>query len=231
MTMIHLTTALKGKNVSWADQVADFCLNPVHYLWEGRKVEIIERGELSAYIVDSAYREKDHHFLMTALMVILLIPGLCVGGIFKAIAVSFHHTQDQDFIMGRVLATWEKTEERLKPMKVFDGGKSREFCTQIRALQEALKKVVSDEKDGPLFLSEVQEIELPFDSQELNHTILKNLDLLWNLKLLHLNNHQCSAEEKALLKKMDPLVTSKGKSADCLQAMTVQQYLSRPILV
>jgi hypothetical protein len=97
----HLTCVVQDPTTaSRLEDMASFCLQPAQYLFGGRQVSRITPALLQSIPI---YQSSDRSWLKMASMIVLLIPGLLIGGLCKAVAVYLYHIKEHDALAERCL--------------------------------------------------------------------------------------------------------------------------------
>lgn len=220
-----LLTEVKAKNISTEEKIANFCLRPAQYLWNGKKIDFIQELDQKAVQIDFIY-SYEHSWVKTVLMVALLIPGVLLGSAFKAYATCRHHVREDDAFIKKCLKK-DAVGTILTPT-----GQS-EFGKKIRNFISVLQSTGSwnshfNDASKPLFLSEIEDMRLLYEENhpsalggwgkgympkaaEVNRNILNNIHLLWNLSYINLADHYATSQpevEVSALKEINPYVVS-----------------------
>ncbi|KAF3361821.1 hypothetical protein PHSC3_001587 [Chlamydiales bacterium STE3] len=222
-----LLTQVQRKNIGTAETVANFCLKPAQYLWNGKKIDFIQEDDLKAAQVDFIFNSQQRSWKMTAFMVVLLIPGTLLGATLKAYALlRSYDREDTAFLLDCL--------KKEQANKIFVPQGQAEFGEKIRQLTETIRSTGSlsarlMDKNKPLFLSEIGDLRLLYEENhpsafggwtkecnpkaiEVNNTMLDNIHLLWNLSYINLVDRyrplSYPVGEEWSLKKINPTVTS-----------------------
>lgn len=221
-----LLAEVKANNISTVETVANFCLRPAQYLWNGKKIDFIQASGQKAAQLDFIYTSKEHSWVKTALMVVLLVPGTLLGIAFKAYATFRYHVREDDVFMKSCL-------QKGVMGTIFTPKGQSEFGEKIRAFIAVLQSTgpwnshLSD-TSRPLFLSEVKSMRLLYEqnhpsalggwsqgydsrAEQINRDILNNIHFLWNLSYINLADHYSVhplGTEASGLKEVNPFVVS-----------------------
>jgi hypothetical protein len=221
-----LLTEVKAKNISTVEKIANFCLKPAQYLWNGKKIDFIQELDQKAVQIDFIYNSKEHSWIKTALMVVLLIPGVLLGSTFKAYATCRHHVREDDVFMKKCLKK-DVVGTILTPTGQSEFGKKIGHFISVLQSTGSWNSHLKD-TSKPLFLSEIENMRLLYEeihpspaegwcrqyapeAEEVNRNILNNIHLLWNLSFINLADHYVSSApriEVSALKEINPSVIS-----------------------
>ncbi|MDR3624999.1 MAG: hypothetical protein P4L16_07670 [Chlamydiales bacterium] len=213
-----LTTEVKGKEIHSIENFANMCLKPAQYLWNGKKVELIQRDEQLALQTDFIYQLDERSWKKCAIMVVLLIPGVIIGIALKAYAMHQYHAKGSDEFIKKCL------NKDIGTVYVSKGQNS--FGKLVSGYIQKLKLEENDLKNRKIiFLSEVDYIALRNETHhctsylqktwitkfstrnfQVNGDILRDVDLLWNLGCLNLADRQLLHDDKVVLIKMNPMI-------------------------
>jgi hypothetical protein len=209
---LFYTLKIQAKNTSPLERVGDFFLTPVHYLWDGRKVDWIQNGEEQIACQFAPLYPKGN-WLKTAWMIAALIPGIILGTLIKAPVFFFHKSKHDAFILKAYNQRPNRTFYALQK----DGQDSTLFTEKLDNLQKACKDrltLTAKEAEAPVFFSEISTIHLrrvhdqPNETEkktaEQNKRILENLELMWNLKTLYTNGYKIEEETFQEIKERFP---------------------------
>ena len=181
-------TRLQGMNVSTIEKFGNFCLTPAQYLWNGKKVDLIQTGSNTAIQIDYIYDPSESYpWEKTAFMITLFIPSTLIGAackLYSSYAYPFH--QEEDAWIKRCLQNRPESSQILCPK-----GQAY-FAQEVQCFINALKEIEhhrynylnfpKDEK--PVFLSDIIGLELPPEAHHRrysNRDILNRINFLWNL--------------------------------------------------
>lgn len=220
-----LLTEVKAKNISTAEIIANFCLTPARYLWNGKKIDFIQESGQKAAQVDFIYTSNESSWVKTAFMVVLLIPSTFLGMAFKGYATYRYHVLEDDVFLQNCL-------KRDAIGKLFTGKGQSAFGEKIRAFIDVLKSTYLwnphfKHTNKPLFLSEITSMRLLYEENfptsggwtkqsmpqavKINREILDNIHFLWNLSYINLADHYAVSEKRievSALKEINPTVIS-----------------------
>ncbi len=221
-----LLTKVEAKNISIAETIANFCLTPVRYLWNGKKIDFIQDLNLKAVQIDFIYGFEKYSWIKTALIIVLFVPGVALGSVFKAYAICRHHVKEDDIFIKACLKTDEVN-------KILVPTGQHEFGNRIAGLIDELRSKKSchpcfSDTHKPLFLSEIESIKLLYENNHLNafgdwdkqyieqaalanRRILDHIHLLWNLSFINFADHYANFPpgiEVSALKEINPSVVS-----------------------
>lgn len=190
-----LNTEVKGKNIQPVEKVANFCLTPVRFLWNGRKVELIQQGQNKAIQYEHAYTASERSdYNQFFLMVVLVIPGAVVGIVLKLYAYHKYHDKKEDESILRELKFTSYPYGGCLGLP----GSDRHFCNFVQGFLQTIKIMYPKKGDSLVFLSEIETLTLhkPTSVEQINQRnirhnqeVLNNLGLLWNLKVLVASGH------------------------------------------
>ena len=219
-----LLTEIKAKNISTAETIANICLKPAQYLWNGKKIDFIQENSQKAVQLDFIYNSNEYSWKKTAIMVSLLIPATLLGAIFKTYATYKYHAREDDIFMQKCLKR-NVVDTVLTPR-----GQS-EFGEKVKAFIAVLRSTSVwnghfEDKKKPLFLSEIAVIRLLYEENhpvgkygwekhtdpkaiEVNRKILDDIHFLWNLSHINVVDHYAvslAGKEVRHLKEINPSV-------------------------
>lgn len=205
-----LTTEVKGKNIQPVEKTANYFLTPVRYLWNGRKVDLIQKEGHKAIQYEYAYLPSERNGQKFLIMVVLLIPGAIIGITLKVYAFFRYHDAEEDYWIERCLIE-NKPNTIVAPMG------EEAFALQINEYQKALSQTVhprSVSNSNHLFFSEVERVSLlvpdylgAVSNEKLliNQAVLFNVDLLWNLSMIDLSDYYEVAQQGPEVEKLKTL--------------------------
>lgn len=234
-----LNTEVKGKNIRTSEHVANFFLTPVHYLWNGKKIDFIQRGDQRACQVNYIFAEgisntpEKKTLFKVIIAIICLIPGVLIGGAIKTFAICTHSREDKIF-MKKCLKLDLGVIRTPKDQTDF-GNYVKKLIATI-GQTDFIKAKYGDGEIKNLFLSEVNHFWLywekyhpnsnPFGNTtwvtstnaaavDANRVILNGMDLLWNLSGFTARDHYLNygpLREKEALQEMNPVIENFNKT-------------------
>lgn len=249
------TTEVKAKNIAIVERVANFFLIPAQYLWNGKKIDFIQGpNREKAVQIDVIFRDTQFLWIKIACMIMLLIPGLLVGGVLKAYATCRHHVKEDDDFMKKCL----EKHKKLKEHKILASKGHHNFATNISELIQTIRSTGSlgdehlTDSSKPLFLSEIQDMRLIYEKHHpsggqcvvhdspaavmTNRKILDNIHFLWNLSYFNLADHfivSTPGTEVPALKAINPYVVSfqlqSGKRSEAVKARDFSFDTNTPV--
>lgn len=219
-----LLTEVKAKNISTVEGVANFCLKPAQFLWNGKKIDFIQEANKKAAQIDFIYKPEERSWVKTTSMIILLIPSTLLGAALKTYAVCRYHKRTDDVFLQKCL-------QKGVVGKIYTQRNQSEFGKKIHTYISTLQSTGSwnghlKDVNKPLFLSEVGSLRLLYEENHpngfgewnkqyapeavgINRKILNDIHFLWNLSYINLVDHYAVSQrgiEVSALKEINPSV-------------------------
>lgn len=214
MTTIHsfLTCEVQRKTMSPIEQTANFLLTPARYLLNGKRVELFQRGEEKALLLSPSFVDEERSWIKSTFMVACLLPGVLIGAIFKFVASP---RENDSFVQERLPAQvlWRQVhgdqalanavDELTNNLLLLQHNKKLQLKAPsfIANVAHRVFGTTPYQRSSPFFIKEItlfdecvsaagRDFAKKTDSfMANNNLILKNVDLLYHLESIHLQDH------------------------------------------
>lgn len=196
-----LTTEVLGQKIQPVEEVANIFLTPARYLWNGRRVDFIQKASMKACQYDVAFKPEDKSTRQWVLMVILFVPGAVIGIVLKGYAAYKYHDSAEDAWIQRCLDQNVNGKIYHPKGDALFGDLVSHYIDALSSSQPSLADV---NKKPVVFLSEIGivylksctrssrehftygEISTNQQNIAINQTILSDISLLWRLSVLNM---------------------------------------------